>query len=81
MENIFLISKSFNKLLPRIFKSWLTFCSDVHNYHIVSSSADKIIKPSCTTESYGNTRIFDHVHSITNKVTFSFLKYVLACKN
>ena len=47
----------------------------------VSCTADKIFKPSYTTDSYGNTPIFDHVHSITIKVTFSFLKYVLACKN
>ena len=81
IENILFISKSFNNLLPPIFKSWLTFCSDVRNYHTVSSTADKIFKPSYTTYSYGNTPIFDHAHSITITVTFSFLKYVLACKN
>ena len=80
-ENILFISKSFNKLLPPIFKSWFTFCSDVHNYHTVSSAADKIFKPSYTTASYGNTPIFDHAHSITIKVTLRFFKYVLACKN
>ena len=81
IENVLFISKSFNNLLPPIFKSWLTFCSDVRNYHTVSSTADKIFKPSYTTYSYGNTRIFDHAHLITVKVTFSFLKNVLACKN
>ena len=43
--------------------------------------ADKIFKSSYTTDSYRKTLIFDHAHSITIKVTFSFLKYVLACKN
>ena len=33
IENILFISKSFNNLLPPIFKSWFTFCSDVYNYH------------------------------------------------
>ena len=46
IENIFFINKSFNILLCPIFKSWLTFCSDVHNYQTVSSTADKIFKPS-----------------------------------
>ena len=82
IENIlFIINKSFNNLLPPIFKSWFTFCSDPHNYYTVSSTADKIFKPSYTTDSYGNTPIFNHAHSITIKVTFSFLKYVLACKH
>ena len=80
IENIIFISKSFNDLLPSIFKSWFTFCFDVHNYHTVSSTA-KIFKPSYTTDSYENTPIFDHAYLITIKVTFSFLKYVLACKN
>ena len=81
IENILFISKSFNKLLPPIFISWFSFCSNVHNYHTVSSAADKIFKPSYTTDCYGNTPIFDHDYSTTIKVTLSFLKYVLACKN
>ena len=32
IENILFINKSFNNFLPPIFKSWFTFCSDVHNY-------------------------------------------------
>ena len=81
IENIIFIIKSLNNLLPPIFKSWFTFCSDVHNYHTVLSTADKIFKPFYTIDSYGNTPIFDHAHLITIKVTFSFLKYVLTCKN
>ena len=80
IENILFTSKSFNNLLPPIFKSWFAFCSDVLNYQTVSYTADKIFKPSYITASHGNTPIFDHAHSITIKVTFSFLKYVLACK-
>ena len=81
IENILFISKSFNNLHPPIIKNWFTFCSDVHNYHTVSSTADQILKPSYTTDSYGNTPIFGHACSKTIKITFSFLKYVLACKN
>ena len=46
----------------------------------VSCTTDKIFKLSYTTDSYENTPIFDHANAITIKVTFSFLKYVLACK-
>ena len=45
-EHILFIDKSFNKLLPPIFKSWFTFCFDVHSYQTVSSTAGKILKPS-----------------------------------
>ena len=44
IESILFINKSFNNLLPPIIKSWFTFCSDLHNYHTVSSAADKIFK-------------------------------------
>ena len=59
IENILFINKSFNNLLPPIFKSWFTFCSDLHNYHTVSPTptADKIFKPSYRTDSYGKNSI------------------------
>ena len=41
IENIHFIKKSFNNLLPPIFKSWFTFCSDVHNYQAVLSTTDR----------------------------------------
>ena len=53
IENIIFINKSFNNLLPPIFESWFTFCSDVHNYQTVSSIADKIFQSSRRTDSYG----------------------------
>ena len=31
IENIIFINKSFNNLLPPVFKSWFIFCSDIHN--------------------------------------------------
>ena len=57
VENILFINKSFNNLLPLIFKSCFTFCSDVHNYQTVSSTADKIFKPTYRTYSYGKNSI------------------------
>ena len=73
IENILLASKSFNNLLPSIFKSSFAFCSNVHNYHSVSSTVDKIFKPSYTTASNGNTPIFNHAHSITIELLLAFL--------
>ena len=57
IENILFINKSFNNLLPPIFKSWFTFCSEVHNYQTISSTADKIFKPSYRTDSYGKNSV------------------------
>ena len=51
------MNKSFNNFLPVISKSWFIFCTDVHNYETVSSSADKIFKPSYRTDSYGKKSI------------------------
>ena len=57
IENILFTTKSCNNLLPLIFKRWFTFCSDVHNYQTVSSTADKIFKLSYRTDSYGKNSI------------------------
>ena len=80
LQKIFLLSASHLITFLLLYLKF-TFCSDFHNCHTVSSTADKIFKSSYTTDSYGNTPILDHAHSIAIKITFSFLKYVLACKN
>ena len=56
VENIFFINKSFTSLLPLIFKTWFTFCSVAHNYQKVSSTTDKMFKPSNGTDSYRKKR-------------------------
>ena len=50
--NIIFVSRSINNLLPPIFKNWFIFCSEIHNYKTVSSSADKLFKPSYRTDPY-----------------------------
>ena len=72
IENILFISKSFNKLLPPIFKSWFTFCSEVHNYQTISSTADKIFKPSYRTDSYGKNSITIGAINNWNKTQHQF---------
>ena len=43
IDKIIFNNKSFKNLLPPIFENWFSFCSDVHNYHAVSSTA-KVFK-------------------------------------
>ena len=57
IENILFVNKSFNNHLPPIFKSWFTFCSDVCNDQTVSSTADKIFKPSYRTDSFRKSSV------------------------
>ena len=72
IENIIFINKSFNSLLPPIFKSCFIFCPDVHNYHTVSSTADKISKPSYRTDSYGKNSITIGAINSWNKTQHQF---------
>ena len=71
-ENILYINKSFNNLLPPVFKSWFTFCSHLHNYHTVSSTADKIFKTSYRTNSYGKNSITLGAINSWNKTQHQF---------
>ena len=72
IENIIFINKSFINLLPPIFKGWFTFCSDLHNYHTVSSTADKIFKPSYRTDSYEKNSITLGAINSWNKTQHQF---------
>ena len=72
IENILFINKSFNNLLPPIFKSWFIFCSDAHNYQTVSSTVNKISKPSYRTDSYGKNSITIGAIDSWNKTQHQF---------
>ena len=63
---------SLTENIPPIFKSWFTFCSDFHNYHTVSSTADKIFKPSYRTDSYGKNSITLGAINSWNKTQHQF---------
>ena len=71
IENIIFTNTSFNDLLTLIFKSWFTFCSDVHNYHTVSSTA-KIFKPPYRTDPYGKNSITEGAINSWNKTQHQF---------
>ena len=72
IENTLFINKSFNNLLPPVFKSWFTFCSEIHNYQTISSTADKIFKPSYRTDSYGKNSITIGAINSWNKTQHQF---------
>ena len=68
INNIIFISKSINNLQPPIFKNWFIFCSDIHKYDTVSSSADKLFKPSYRTDSYGRNSVIIGAINCWNKM-------------
>ena len=55
-----------------IFDRWFTFCPDVQNYRIVSSSPDKIFKPSYKTDCYRKNSITRGVINCTKKTQNQF---------
>ena len=72
--NIIFVSKSINNLLPPIFKNWFIFCSEIRNSNTVSSSTDKLFKPSYRTDSYGkNSGIISAINCWNKTVMVSHL--------
>ena len=49
-------------------KNCFIFCSEIHNYDIVSSSADKFFQPSSRIQSYGKNYIIKNPINCCNKV-------------
>ena len=76
-ENILFINKSFNNILPPVFKNWFTFCSDFHSYKTVSYTADKIFKPSYRTDSYRKNSITVGAINSWNKTQHQFSNLLL----
>ena len=72
IENILFINKSLSNLLPPIFKNWFTFCSDVHNYQTVSSTSDKIFKPSSRADTFRKNSITIGAINSSNKTQYQF---------
>ena len=66
------INKSLNNLLSPIFKNWFTFCSDVHNYHTVSSTADKTFKTSYRADSFGKYSMAIGAINSWNRTQYQF---------
>ena len=49
LENVLLVSKYFNNILPSIFHKWFILCSDIHHYNTAASSTSTLFKPSFET--------------------------------
>ena len=71
-QNILFIKKSLNNYLPPIFKNWFILCSGVHNYQTVSSTPDKIFKPSHKTDSFRKISITIGAINSINKTQYQF---------
>ena len=49
LENVLLVSKYFDNILPSIFDNWFILFSDMHNYNTAASLTGKLFKPSFRT--------------------------------
>ena len=67
INNIIFISKSINNLQPPIFKNWFILY-DIDKHDTVSSSADKLFRPSYTTDSYGRNSVIIGAINCWNKM-------------
>ena len=77
LENVLLISKLVNSLLPLVFNSRFTFCSNVHNYETTSSATCKLFKPSFQTNLYGKNSITVNAIDVWNKAQISLGNTIL----
>ena len=77
LENVLLISKFINSLLPPVFNNWFTFCYNVHNYETTSSATCKLFKPSFRTNLYGKNSITVNAIDAWNKAQTSLADTIL----
>ena len=67
-ENVLLVSKYFNNILPSTFDKPFTLCSNIHNYNTAASSTGKLFKPSFRTNLYGKNLITVSAVNAWNKI-------------
>ena len=77
LENVLLISKFINSLLPPVFNNWFTFCSNAHNYATTSSATCKLFKLSFRTNLYGKNSITVNAIDAWNKAQTSLADTIL----
>ena len=76
-ENVLLVSKYFNNILPSIFDNWFTLCSDIHNYYIAASFRSKLFKPLFWTNLYGKKYITISTDNAWHKIQSAFGDVIL----
>ena len=67
LENVPLISKFINSLLPPAFNNWFTFCSNIHNYITIRQPHPKLFEPSFRTNLCGKNSITINAIDAWNK--------------
>ena len=77
LENVLLVSKYFNNILPSIFDNWFTLCSDMHNYNAAASLTGKLFKPSFCTILYDKNSITLSALNAWNKIQTAFGDVIL----
>ena len=77
LENVLLISKFINSLLPPVFNNWFTFCSNVHNSEKTPSATCQLFKPSSGTNLYRKTSITENAIDAWNKAQISLGNTIL----
>ena len=77
LENVPLISKFINSLLPPVFNKWFTFCSNIHNYETTSSTTCNLFKPSFPANLYGKNSITINAIDAWNKAQTSLDNVIL----
>ena len=57
LENVLLVSKYFNNILPSIFDNWSTLGPDIQNYDTADISTGKLFKPLFQSDLYEKNSI------------------------
>ena len=76
-ENVLLMSKFINSLLPPVFNNWFTLCFNIHNYKITSSATCKLFKPSYRTNLHRKNSITINAIDAWNKTQTSLADNIL----
>ena len=77
LENVLLVSKYFNNILPSIFDKWFTLCSYIHNYNTAASSTGKLFKSSFRTNLYGKNSVTISAVNAWSKIQTAFGNVIL----
>ena len=77
LENVLLVSKYFNNILPSIFNNWFILCSDMHNYNTAASLTGKLFKPSFRTILHGKNYVTLSAVNAWNKIQTAFGDVIL----
>ena len=77
VENVLLVSKYCNDILPSIFDNWFTLSSDIQNYDRAVISRSKLFKPLFQTNLYWKNSIAISAINSWNKMQTVFGDVIL----